>query len=417
MKKSTIVILLFVIIFMVTGCDTNKDKRSNSNINNMQLTQKEKLDDFEYMYLILKENYPFFEVNKRLNGIDWLSKKEEYISRIKATPNDESYFNTLNVILSEINNDHVGMIDKDFYLLSKSYYEKYSDCKKTWVDEVNKPKTIERYSSMKGKENSNISAGNSNYNIVRTMDIENGKVAYLYIQSFFDKYVDEDMKIIKSYFDSIKNYKTLIIDIRGNSGGTETFWIDMVQMLINKPMEYKFYMAFRGGEFSEQFLKDKYLFGNKVSDSIYDGLKPIADIDKENLRNLPSYLKDNFKYYYASSYELEPQNSIGFNGKIYLLIDHNNFSATDQFANFCKDTGFATLVGEKTSGDGIGFEPEICSLPNSGYLFRFSNDMGLTLDGSCDFEHKTEPDINVPAEKTNNIVDDQAIQTVLKFVD
>jgi SAM-dependent methyltransferase len=27
-------------------------------------------------------------------------------------------------------------------------------------------------------------------------------------------------------------------------------------------------------------------------------------------------------------------------------------------------------------------------IPNSGYLFRFSNDMGLTLDGSCDFEHK-----------------------------
>ncbi|MDR3594359.1 S41 family peptidase [Clostridium sp.] len=417
MKKSTIVIFLFVIIFMVTGCGTNKDKPSNSNMNNKQLTEKEKLDDFEYMYTILKENYPFFEVSERLNGIDWLSKKDDYISRIKATPNDESFFNTLNVILSELDNGHVAMVDKDNYLLLKSYYEKYYDCKKTWVEEVNKTKTVERYSSMKGKENSNISSGNSNYNIVRTMDMANGKVAYLYIHSFLDQYVDEDMKIVKSYFESIKNSKALIIDIRGNGGGTETFWIDMVQMLINKPMEYKFYMAFKGGEFSEQFLKDKYLFGNKVSDPIYDGLKPIVDIDKENLRNLPSELKSDFRYYYVSSYELEPQNSIGFNGKIYLLIDHNNFSATNQFANFCKDTGFATLIGEKTSVDGIGYEPEICSLPNSGYLFRFSNDMGLTLDGSCDFEHKTEPDINVPAQKTNNIADDQAIQTVLKLAD
>ena len=45
-----------------------------------QLTQKEKLDDFEYMYTILKENYPFFEVNKRVNGLDWLSNKDEYIN-------------------------------------------------------------------------------------------------------------------------------------------------------------------------------------------------------------------------------------------------------------------------------------------------------------------------------------------------
>lgn len=417
MKKSTIVILLFVIIFMITGCGMNKDKPSSSNINDKQLTEKEKLEDFEYMYTILKENYPFFEVSKRLNGVDWLAKKDDYVSRIKATPNDESFFNTLRVILSDINNGHVVMVDKDNYLVLKSYYEKYSDYRKTWVEEVNKPKTIERYSFMKGKENLDISSGNSNKNIVRTMDIENGKVGYLYIHSFLDNYMDEDMKIIKSYFENIKNSKALIIDIRGNGGGTETYWIDMVQMLINKPIKYKFYMAFRGGEFNEQFLKGKYWFGNTVSDSIYDGLKPIADIDKENLRNLPPELKNDFKYYYVSSYELEPQNSSGFNGKVYLLIDHNNFSATDQFANFCKDTGFATLVGEKTSGDGIGFEPEICSLPNSGYLFRFSNDMGLTLDGSCDFEHKTEPDINVPAQRTNNIADDQAIQAVLKLVD
>lgn len=416
MKRRNKFILLFVIIFMITGCGINKDKLSSSSPNEKQLTEKEKLEDFEYMYTILKENYPFFEVSKRQKGLDWLSKKDDYISRIKVTPNDESFFNTLNVILSDLNNDHVAMVDKDFYLLLKRDYEKYSDSKGRWVEEVNKTKTIERYSPMKGKETSNIPAGNSNNNTVKTMDIENGKVAYVYIHSFFDKYLDEDMKIIKPYFESIKNHKALIIDIRGNTGGTETFWIDMVQMLINKEMEYKFYMAFRGGKFSEPFLKEKYSFGDKITDPIYDGLKPIADIDKENLKNLPPELKKDFKYYYVSSYKIEPYASSGFNGKIYLLIDHDDFSATDQFANFCKNTGFATLVGEKTSGDGIGYEPEICSLPNSGYLFRFSNDMGLTLDGSCDFEYKTEPDINAPAQRTDNIADDKAIQTVLKLV-
>jgi hypothetical protein len=55
-------------------------------------------------------------------------------------------------------------VNKDNYLVLKSYYEKYSDWKKTWVEEVNNPKTIERYSSFKVKENPDISSGNSNNN-------------------------------------------------------------------------------------------------------------------------------------------------------------------------------------------------------------------------------------------------------------
>ena len=92
MKTSRTNHYLVVMIFTLVGCGVNNGKFSNesNNINSKQLTEKEKLDDFEYMYTILKENYPFFEVNKRLNGVDWLAKKDDYISRIKATPNDES---------------------------------------------------------------------------------------------------------------------------------------------------------------------------------------------------------------------------------------------------------------------------------------------------------------------------------------
>src|SRR5690554_1682467 len=50
-------------------------------IPNQQLTMEEKIEDFEYLYNLFKENYPFFEVNKRLNGIDWLSNKEHYIEK------------------------------------------------------------------------------------------------------------------------------------------------------------------------------------------------------------------------------------------------------------------------------------------------------------------------------------------------
>lgn len=79
-------------------------------------------------------------------------------------------------------------------------------------------------------------------------------------------------------------------------------------------------------------------------------------------------------------------------------------------------TGFATLVGERTGGDGMGDDPAICVLPNSGYLFRFTKEMGLTSDGTSNFEHKTEPDIKVSAKVNSNLSNDEAVQVVLKIL-
>ncbi len=397
-KKSKLIIICLVMIFTIVGCGVNNVKQSKESSNNKhQLTEEEKLEDFEYMYTLLKENYPFFEVNKRLNGVDWLNNKDEYINWIKATSDDKSFFDTLDKILSELHNGHTLMLNKPFYLELKNYYEKYSYERESWVQQVNKPKTVERYSAMKENENTVASAQNTNNKNVVTKDLEEGKIAYISIASLNDLNVEEDFKTINPYLEHIKNYKDLIIDIRGNGGGTDVYWKNIVKRLINKPLEYTYYMAFRGGAFDEQFLKDAYGYG-------YEKLEPISNIDKENLKKLPPEVKTDFKYYKKFPDKIEPKNPVDFKGKIYLLVDGANFSASEQFANFAKSTGFATLVGEATGGDGIGFEPGICELPNSGYLVRFPEEMGLNPDGTCDFETKTEPDITVHEEPLNTVV-------------
>ncbi|MFL0251327.1 S41 family peptidase [Clostridium neuense] len=217
-KRLAIIIIIGMLMLTTTGCSGSEDKTSSSN---GQLTQEQKLKDFDYMYKILKDNYPYFEVNKRLNGVDWLANKNKYIAQIKATKSDEAYYETLKSILHQLNN------------------------------------------------------------------------------------------------------------------GYTLYWTnDIVSMLLNKPVKYTQYIAFRGGS----------------------------------------------------------------------------------FAVFSKSTGFATLVGEKTGGDGIAMDPILCALPNSGYVFRFPVDMGLTSDGTCNFEHKTEPDIKVSAKVGATFSDDEAIKTVLKLV-
>ncbi len=404
--------IISIILFVFIACGYMIYKPYNSNItNDVQLTEEEKLEDFEYMHAILKENYPYFEVNKRLNGIDWLSKKDEYIDRIKATTNDDTYFNELNSILSELKNGHTNTLDKWFYSYAKDIYERDKKFNKAWVKQLNNPKAINRYSNMpeskgrfEGSEN-NIIADN-----IKTHTFEKEKIGYLAIHSFNTFNIEEDMKTIKPFLESIKDYKGLIIDIRGNGGGDTRYWSNnIVPMLINNKVKCIHYSAFRGGDFTEAFLESRRGVG-------YGGSGSISDITGGKLKNIPPELSKDFKYYDEFRIILNPKNSIGFNGKIYLLTDGGVFSAAEAFSVFAKSTEFATLVGETTGGDGIGSDPAVCTLPNSGYVFRFTKEMGLTSDGTCNFEHKTVPDIKVSAKIGVNFNEDEAIQTVLKLL-
>ena len=92
-----------------------------------------------------------------------------------------------------------------------------------------------------------------------------------------------------------------------------------------------------------------------------------------------------------------------FHGRIWVLVGDAVYSASESFSIFCKDTGFATLVGTQTSGDGIGIDPIFLQLPNSGILVQFTALFGLNADGSSNEETGTTPDI-VSADGENPLV-------------
>ncbi len=92
---------------------------------------------------------------------------------------------------------------------------------------------------------------------------------------------------------------------------------------------------------------------------------------------------------------VKPNDPVGFNGKIYMLVDDKVYSSAESFAAFAKATGWAQLIGTRTGGDGIGFDPVPVVLPNSGLIIRFPAEMGLNPDGSVNDEVATEPDIYV----------------------
>ena len=126
-------------------------------------------------------------------------------------------------------------------------------------------------------------------------------------------------------------------------------------------------------------------------------LHPIAD-----LPDLPKLERDGIQaatHFVESTLSVEPAaERAPFHGRIWVLVGPAVYSASESFAVFCQETGFATLVGSPTGGDGIGaLDPVFLQLPNSGILVQFTMMFGLNGDGSSSEETGTTPDILSPA--------------------
>ncbi|XZL28930.1 S41 family peptidase [Clostridium perfringens] len=403
--------MLFILISTLVACGNKVDIGT-------PLTEEQKIEDFNYLYKTIEENYPFLETNKRLNNVDWLSKKEEYLQRVKNTKSDIEFLMTLNSILSELNNGHTHMITNSSQF--RDFREIYS-MNKGWQKKVqllvlNNKKALARYNIDKNEKVQVLNQGkNENTEGIRnasTKDIVEGKIGYIYIPQMISYYnMGNDIELIDEYLNNIKEYQALIIDIRCNGGGDSYYWISyLVPKLIDKVYENTTYSFWKDGEIINNYLKK-----SKVKYST--GFGEVKDLDTTKLVNLPVEVKEDFKYYSKNTMEISPsEGSIKFKGNIYMLVDKGVYSSSEAFASFAKQTGFATLIGERTGGDGIGSDPLLHMLPNSGYIFRFSKDMGTTADGTSNEEFKTEPDYLIEyAGKTGNFENDYCIKKVLEL--
>jgi C-terminal processing protease CtpA/Prc len=122
-------------------------------------------------------------------------------------------------------------------------------------------------------------------------------------------------------------------------------------------------------------------------------------------KKIPPELLNEDYYIVNSTDTINPSEPVKFKGKIFLLVSKTVFSSSEGFAQFCKSTRWATVVGEQTGGDGNGRDPIIISLPESGLLLTYPALVGLNSDGSLNFETKTIPDIKIDADNSEERLD------------
>ena len=409
MKKiisNIIVTVLVAIIFLSPGF---------AQLPQLELSKNERIADFNYLFEELEKSYPYFHINERVNGVDWLGSKKEYLEKIEATENDKEFFIALTYILNELNNDHTDTYPTIIYDYFHQAYQgavSQDSSYMPYLEELNKTDSskckywelihadILSEKQMKNEVSKDIEMEEFTKQNVLVSFEDSLSTAIMTIGSFSYDLINEDKNKLKSFIETAFDYDNIIIDIQGNSGGDTDYWMNnIVPYLIEEEISFPLNYAFKNSD------RIKYFKPSYFTETI--------DLIDFNFPKLPEEIKT--KDYLLRQTEIiispNPEGRL-YKGNIFLLVDKEVYSSAETLAYFCKSTGFATIVGQKTSGDGVGTDPLLLTLPNSGIVIRFTGELGLNPDGSANEEAKTIPDLKIEAHDSH-----ERLRKLLEYID
>lgn len=363
-------------------------------------TSREKIKEFEYLCGLLEENYPFFNVNERVNNINWLENKSKYKRILRNTDGDVEYLAALNNILKDLNDNNTFILTGDTYrLYYKHYYPDRNDI-------FHYPRSVGRY--MFDFDLNNIEL-NQHENFVfhdgpvlDTKVLVENELAYMKIKGMSYYRLEEDYPKIINFLKYVEGYEKLIIDIRGNRGGLDEYWMKVVELLIDDVHRAEYYSFFKQ---KAKTPLDPFKISNMTT---------IKNLDEKVLEKFPPEVKADFNYYKVNLLEMNPNSDVNFKGKVYLLVDEEVYGSAEKFAAFAKDTGFATLVGE-TTGGGMTFEEvPMGNMYYGGFIVSYSRELVINSDGTINVETKTTPHIVIDdTTPDKDLSEDKCIQAVI----
>ena len=396
----------------------------------MNITPAQYLEDYDMLYQQLTENYPYFGVAQRKYGVDINQQYKHYRERIINCKNDNDFRSLIRAFVSEIQyTGHIadwgyGYMSKlkwmrDFVLEFPEYeeqYEPYFDkldnkisqknytAMQKFYQEINAE--VDKLNSIASSQSDDESEDNDDYeesesNNVTTNIIEDGKTAYVKINGFDMSLFKADQETLLSFYDDVMDYEHIIIDITENPGGGMDYFNQLVVApLTTKTLEVPTFSLVKGGILNLHYLQ--------IEEGLRNGTwQPISELP--NMKNINKNDLADMDYFEKVVYTVLPSGK-GFRGQIWLLVSEYNYSSSEYAAMFSKHSGFATLVGTQTGGDGIGIDPTYIILPNSGLVIQYSPIYGVTSDGRSSEEYGTVPDITLEEGKT-------ALETCLDVID
>ena len=409
MKKKKLILKAFgaflILLFIVMSIFISKKRDTISGF----ISAEEMKADYEYFWDFIYNGYPFTEVCER-KGIDLEQIRQTGYRYLSDPMMQHGYYSFYGDLCRKITgNRYIGhLYPSDYFDYKKIFKQTTAQFplreQKTLIDNfyASMPKT----GAFAGKKDmlyaddfKNINPplmSDRKYSKPYTKIIDTDYIAYIKINSFLITEVEdrqEYLKVLEDFFIETANYKHIIIDIQNNGGGYTCNYEAIISPNIKKDMNIVSY-----GLYSENKYTNPYL------EMFFKDYRDITKIEKHEITNIENCGTVKNDKAYKLEDVIEPQSINGYkpceDKKFWLLISSDVYSGADRFADVCKKTGFAAVVGERTCGGGTnGLWPMYIVLPNSGLLIKFDFMYGLTDDGYCTDEFGTAPDIyNLPGK-------------------
>jgi C-terminal processing protease CtpA/Prc len=171
---------------------------------------------------------------------------------------------------------------------------------------------------------------------------------------------DEFLDFINSAFMEIARKKPqhLILDLRGNYGGDNSFSDPMIAYFADKPFRIASRFSVRTSQVTKSFWKDV-------------DVPELADMKKKILT-----LEDGARFDIELNATQPRNDDLAFKGEVITLVDRFSFSNAAAVAAIVQDYEFATLVGEETADT-----PSSCG---AIHTFKLPNTkMGVIFPKAC----------------------------------
>jgi len=242
-------------------------------------------------------------------------------------------------------------------------------------------------------------------------------IAYIYLHKMDKK--EEYQEWLHKAMAEFKDTKALIIDIRGNGGGNRKPIYSLLPYFISSPKVINV-NAFRINEDIDPDINEpigglerRMAYPEKSVHWTADEREVITDF-KQNFEAEWKFDKKKFSKWH---YSVVSPNNKHYSKPVMLLMDTNNFSASDIFLAAFKGSENIKLVGSK-SGGGSGFT-QLNLLPNAGLMYLLSRMASFQPNGKLYDGNGIIPDVEVEltiddVSKQKDIVLNKAIELILE---
>ncbi len=321
---------------------------------------------------LLEKDYPYI---RAIDGIEldrWLKSTEKYIA--KGSPQYRRRFGLRYLRSIQQFRKEVGLEQTD----------------KLKLDLVNRDGTLKKQLEIPIADSS---VPRDSWPPRKEPGIIDGNIGYLHIASMNDKAVAS----LKQWMPRFRETDGLIIDVRGNGGGTRKAILELAGYLMTKSDKprignvAKYRLA---KEFDEDHLSDaRYVYRESSTRFLERERAAIAEFKSGFV---PEWVpaKDEFSewhYLVLSKRDNDPR--FDYQNHVVILLDEGCFSATDIFLGTFKGWPNVTLIGQPSGGGSArtqGFR-----LPNSGISIGCASMASFQPNGKLYDTHGIEPDITV----------------------